>query len=67
MRNPPNIKGDAEKKIESLKGCKHPLIASGATTIGSAWRAPDKLAQEYYSWEDGKTIYLSLYPKNFRL
>jgi hypothetical protein len=26
-----------------MKGCKHPLIASGATPIGSAGRAPDKI------------------------
>jgi hypothetical protein len=31
------------KKFESIKGYKHPLIASGATTIGSACCAPDKI------------------------
>jgi hypothetical protein len=32
-----------EKILESIKGCKHPLIASGATTMGVARRAPNKL------------------------
>jgi hypothetical protein len=28
--------------FEPIKGCNHPLIASGATPIGSADRAPDE-------------------------
>jgi hypothetical protein len=36
-------KSCAKKIFESIKGCKYPLIASGATTIGSADRAPDKI------------------------
>jgi hypothetical protein len=27
--------------FEPIKGCKHPLIASGATPFGSTDRAPD--------------------------
>jgi hypothetical protein len=34
----------AEEILESITGCKHPLIASGATTIGSTGRAPDKIS-----------------------
>jgi hypothetical protein len=33
----------AKEIFESTKGCKHPLIASGATSIGSAGRAPNKI------------------------
>jgi hypothetical protein len=40
------IRNPSRKKFESIKGCKHPLIASGATTIGSARRTPDELTQE---------------------
>jgi hypothetical protein len=29
--------------FESITGCEHPIIASGATTIRSASRAPDKI------------------------
>jgi hypothetical protein len=29
--------------FEPIKGCKYPLIASGATPIGSAGRAPDEI------------------------
>ena len=29
-------------QLESMRGCKHPPIDSGATPIGSAGRAPDK-------------------------
>jgi hypothetical protein len=29
--------------FEPIKGCKHPFIASGATPIGSAGRAPDEI------------------------
>jgi uncharacterized protein Yka (UPF0111/DUF47 family) len=36
-------KSCAKEIFESIKGCKHPLIASGATTIGSAGRAPDRI------------------------
>jgi hypothetical protein len=32
-----------EEIFESITGCKHPLIALGATTIGSADRAPDEI------------------------
>jgi hypothetical protein len=34
-----------EEIFESITGCKHPppLIASGATTIGSASRAPNEI------------------------
>jgi hypothetical protein len=28
--------------FEPIKGCKHPLITSGATPIGSAGRAPEE-------------------------
>jgi hypothetical protein len=35
--------GCEEEILESIKGCKHPLIASGATNIGSARRAPDEI------------------------
>jgi hypothetical protein len=37
------INGCEEEILESIKGWKHPLIASGATTIGSARRAPDEI------------------------
>jgi hypothetical protein len=33
-----------QKKYLSITGCKHPLIASGATTIGSASHAPDEIS-----------------------
>jgi hypothetical protein len=36
-------KSCAKEIFESIKGCKHPLIASGATTIRSAGRTPDKI------------------------
>jgi hypothetical protein len=29
--------------FESIKGCKHPIIASGATTIRSTSRAPNEM------------------------
>jgi hypothetical protein len=35
-----------EEILESIKGCKHPLIGSWATTIGSARRAPDETKQK---------------------
>jgi hypothetical protein len=34
-----------EEILESITGCKHPLISSGATTIGSARRAPNEIKQ----------------------
>jgi hypothetical protein len=34
-------KSCAKEIFESIISCKHPLTASGATTIGSASRAPD--------------------------
>jgi hypothetical protein len=43
IRNPSRKKVMQEKILESIKGCKHPLIASGATTMGVARRAPNKL------------------------
>jgi hypothetical protein len=33
---------EVEEVIEPIIGCKHPIIASGATPIGSAERAPDE-------------------------
>jgi hypothetical protein len=35
--------GCAKEIFESIKGCKHPLIASGATPIESASHAPDEI------------------------
>jgi hypothetical protein len=35
-----------EEILESIIGCKHPLIASGATTIGSSRRALDEIKQK---------------------
>jgi hypothetical protein len=32
-----------EEIFEPIKDCKHPLIASGATPIGSACRVPDEI------------------------
>jgi hypothetical protein len=32
--------------FEPIKGCKHPLIAPGATPIGSASRAPDEIKRK---------------------
>jgi hypothetical protein len=32
----------AEETLESTIGCKYPIVASGATPIGSADRAPDR-------------------------
>jgi hypothetical protein len=32
-----------KKIFEPIKGYKHPLIASGATPIGSAGRAPNEI------------------------
>jgi hypothetical protein len=56
-------KSCAKEIFESINGCKHPLIASGATPIRIAGRAPEKSKQEQRSWKDEKTIYLSLYSK----
>jgi hypothetical protein len=39
-----------KKILESIKGCKHPLIASGATTIRSARRAPDEIITKISSY-----------------
>jgi hypothetical protein len=39
--------------LESINGCKHPLIASGATPIGSAGRTPDE--NQSKNKEAGKT------------
>jgi hypothetical protein len=36
-------KSRAKEMFESIKGCKHPIIASGVTPIGSAGRSPDKI------------------------
>jgi hypothetical protein len=36
-------KSYVKKIFEPIKGCKHPLIASGATPIGSAGRATDEI------------------------
>jgi hypothetical protein len=39
-----STKKSCTKEIfESITGCKHPLIASGATTIGSSSRTPNKI------------------------
>jgi hypothetical protein len=32
--------------FEPIKGCKHPLIALGATPIGSASHAPDEIKRK---------------------
>jgi hypothetical protein len=43
---------------------KYSTIASGATTIGRAGRAPDDIIRiSYYMMIQGRTIYLSLYSK----
>jgi hypothetical protein len=34
------------RDFEPIKGCKHPLIASRATPIGSAGSAPDEVLKE---------------------
>jgi hypothetical protein len=44
--------------FEPIKGCKHPLIALGATPIGSAGRAPDEIEKEEEREE--KIVFLSL-------
>jgi hypothetical protein len=36
-------KSCVKKIFEPIKGCKHSLIASGATPIESAGRAPDEI------------------------
>jgi hypothetical protein len=46
--------------FEPIKGCKHPFIASGATPIGSAGRAPDEIEK---GRREEKTVFLSLYSK----
>jgi hypothetical protein len=57
---------------EPIKGCKHPLIASGATPIGSAGRAPDEESKEENEIQTclcrkmtNKARLLSLYSKKF--
>jgi hypothetical protein len=39
-------KSCAKEIFESIIGCKHPLIASGATTMGALVAHPTKLTQE---------------------
>jgi hypothetical protein len=58
--------------FEPIKGCKHPLIASGDTPIGSAGRAPDEVLKEEKEIHTcfcrkmmNKAILLSLYSKKF--
>jgi hypothetical protein len=51
--------------FESIKGCKHPFIASGATPIGSAGCAPDEIKVRRRSRKEEKAISLSLYSKIF--
>jgi hypothetical protein len=53
-------KSYVKKIFEPIKGCKHPLIVSGATPIGSAGRAPDEIKTIRRRKEE-KTISLSLY------
>jgi hypothetical protein len=36
---------NGERDFKPIKGCKHPLIVSGATPIGSASRAPDEVSK----------------------
>jgi hypothetical protein len=49
--------------FESIIGCKHPLIASGATPIGSAGREPNEAKASKRSQKEEKAISLSLYSK----
>jgi hypothetical protein len=58
--------------FEPIKGCKNPLIVSGATPIGSAGRAPDEVLKEekeiqicFFKKMMNKAILLSLYSKKF--
>jgi hypothetical protein len=48
--NPSRKKVTPKKILESIKGCKHPLIASAATTIESARRAPDEIITKISSY-----------------
>jgi hypothetical protein len=43
MKFPKKKKSCVKKIFEHINGCKHPLIASGATPIGSTGRAPDEI------------------------
>jgi hypothetical protein len=58
-------KSSVKKIFEPIKCCKHPLIASRATPIKSAGRAPDEIKTRRRIWKDEKTISLSLYSKIF--
>jgi hypothetical protein len=49
--------------FELIKGCKRPLIASGATPIGSASRAPDEIEKE----EDREATTVFLILENIQL
>jgi hypothetical protein len=43
------------RKLEPMIDYKYPTIASGATPIGSAGRAPDEeLLREDYEWRKGR-------------
>jgi hypothetical protein len=46
-------KSCAKEIFQSINGCKHPLIASGANSIGSAGRAPENIKAK--NKEAGKT------------
>jgi hypothetical protein len=59
------IKSCVKEIFKSIKGCEHPHIASGATPIGSAGRAPDEIKASRRSLKEEKAISLSLYSKNF--
>jgi hypothetical protein len=39
-----------EEVIEPIIGCKHPIIASGATPIGSAERTPNEQINSQRKW-----------------
>jgi hypothetical protein len=58
--------------FEPIKGCKHPLIVSWATSIGSASRASDEVLKRgrrnaylFFRKMMNKAILLSLYSKKF--
>jgi hypothetical protein len=39
----------SRRNLEPIIDCKHPIIASGATPIGTAGRAPDrKIIRKYF-------------------
>jgi hypothetical protein len=57
---------------EPIKGCKHPLIVSGATPISCAGHAPDEVSKRgrrnaylFFRKMMNKAILLSLYSKKF--